>query len=75
MNGISPATPLIRVNGQDEPLRAQSVVALLAQKEISTDMRGIAVAINGRVVPRADWPDTPLAAGDAVEIVLARQGG
>ena len=75
MTDLSPPAPLIRVNGQDEPLRAQSVAALLAQKEIATDMRGIAVAVNGRVIPRTEWPDTPLAAGDAIEIVLARQGG
>jgi sulfur carrier protein len=75
MTDLSPSALFIRVNGQDEPLQARSVAALLAQKEIPTDMRGIAVALNGRVIPRADWPGTPLAAGDAVEIVLARQGG
>ena len=75
MTEISAAGPLIRVNGRDEPLRAQTVAALLAEREISTDMRGVAVAVNGRVVPRADWPDAPLAAGDTIEIVLARQGG
>ena len=75
MTDLAPAAPLVRVNGQDEPLRAQTVAALLADKEISTDMRGIAVAVNGRVIPRADWPDTTIAAGDAIEIVLARQGG
>jgi sulfur carrier protein len=75
MTDISAPIPLVRVNGQDEPLRAQTVAALLAEREISTDMRGIAVAVNGRVVPRADWPDTTLAAGDTIEIVLARQGG
>jgi sulfur carrier protein len=75
MTELSPAALVIRLNGQDEPLRVRSVEALLAQKEIPADMRGIAVAINGRVIPRAEWPKTPLAAGDAVEIVLARQGG
>jgi sulfur carrier protein len=75
MTEISAGTPRIRVNGQDEPLRAQTVAALLAEREISTDMRGVAVAVNGRVIPRADWPDAPLAAGDTIEIVLARQGG
>jgi len=75
MTDLSPATLIIRVNGEDEPLRARSVEALLAEKEIPTDMRGIAVALNGRVVPRAEWRETPLAAGDAVEIVLARRGG
>jgi sulfur carrier protein len=75
MTEISTKAAIIRVNGEEEPLHAQSVAGLLAQKEISTDMRGIAVAVNGRVIPRADWPNTPLSAGDAIEIVLARQGG
>ena len=75
MTDLAPAAAFVRVNGQDEPLRAQTVAALLADKEIPIDMRGIAVAVNGRVVPRADWPETPLLPGDAIEIVLARQGG
>ena len=75
MTEISAPESIIRVNGQDEPLRAHTVAALLAEREISTDMRGVAVAVNGRVVPRADWPDATLAAGDTIEIVLARQGG
>ncbi len=37
--------------------------------------RGIAVALNGAVVPRAAWPQTALKPGDSVEIVRARQGG
>ena len=75
MTELSRAALVIRVNGQEEPLRARSVEALLAEKEMPADMRGMAVALNGRVVPRAEWQNTPLAAGDAVEIVLARQGG
>jgi sulfur carrier protein len=65
----------IRVNGQVEPLLAATLSALLLEKEIAPDARGIAVAINGAVVPRAAWPATQLSAGDEVEIVRARQGG
>ena len=65
----------IRVNGQNEPLSAATLTALLREKEIATDARGVAVAINGMVVPRAAWPSTPLRAGDQIEIVRARQGG
>jgi sulfur carrier protein len=35
----------------------------------------VAVAINGEVVRRADWPGVRLAEGDEVEIVKATQGG
>ena len=68
--------PLIRVNGQTEPLAAATLEALLVEKEVdAAGQRGIAVALNGAVVPRAKWPLTQLRAGDTVEIVRARQGG
>jgi sulfur carrier protein len=65
----------ISVNGQDEPLGVGTLAALLADKAVDTAQRGIAVALNGAVVPRSDWPTTALRGGDRVEIVRARQGG
>jgi sulfur carrier protein len=65
----------IRVNGESEPLAATTLAALLAEKEIDSGQRGIAVALNGAVVPRAAWPATVLRPGDSIEIVRARQGG
>ncbi len=67
--------PLIRVNGESEPLVAATIEILLAEKAVDTAQRGVAVALNGAVVPRAAWRDTPLKPGDTVEIVRARQGG
>ena len=67
--------PVIRVNGESEPLAATTLAALLEEKAVETSQRGIAVAVNGAVVPRAAWPSTQLRAGDSVEIVRARQGG
>src|SRR5262249_27194350 len=64
----------IRVNGQIEPLLGD-LPALLREKEIAPDTRGVAVAVNGTVIPRAAWPSTRLAPGDEIEIVRARQGG
>ncbi len=64
----------IQVNGTSEPLVA-TLEALLAEKAVDTEQRGIAVALNGAVVPRAAWPATALRPGDNVEIVRARQGG
>jgi len=65
----------IRVNGESEPLAVTTVEALLAEKAVDTGQRGIAVALNGAVVPRTAWHDTPLKPGDSIEIVRARQGG
>jgi sulfur carrier protein len=36
---------------------------------------GVAVAINGEVVPRSVWPDTILEETDKVEVLVASQGG
>ena len=73
MNDTTIAT--IRVNGESEALGAATIAALLDAKEIGADARGVAVALNGAVVPRAAWGETRLSPGDAVEIVRARQGG
>jgi sulfur carrier protein len=64
----------LTVNGVSEPVAA-TVAALLASRDIAAEGRGVAVAVNGALVRRADWTTTPLAAGDVVEIVRAMQGG
>jgi sulfur carrier protein len=37
--------------------------------------RGLAVAVDGEVVPRGRWEDTTLSDGQKVEVVQAVQGG
>jgi sulfur carrier protein len=65
----------LRVNGQQEHLAAPTIIALLASRDLAPDMRGIAIALNGRVIPRDAWNATVLREGDSVEIVRAMQGG
>ena len=64
----------IRINGVPEPLVARNVAELIATQS-DTGGRGVAVALNGAVVRRAEWGTTPLKCGDVVEIVRAMQGG
>ncbi|KAA0573923.1 sulfur carrier protein ThiS [Azospirillum sp. B21] len=66
---------LLRVNGQEEPLSAASVAELLAARGIAEGTPGVAVALNGAVVPRRRWLETPLRPGDSLEIVRPIQGG
>jgi sulfur carrier protein len=66
---------ILTVNGLEEPLGAATVAALLADRDVAPDGRGVAVALNGSVVPRARWATTALRADDVVEIVRAMQGG
>jgi sulfur carrier protein len=68
-------TPTISVNGEDEPLNTDTLAALVAVKAEQTNRIGIAVAVNGAVVPRAAWEATALRPGDRIEIVRVLQGG
>ncbi|MFZ0840487.1 MAG: sulfur carrier protein ThiS [Xanthobacteraceae bacterium] len=65
----------ISVNGESEPLTAETVAALVAEKAQQTNRTGIAVAVNGAVVPRTAWDVTTLRPGDRIEIVRVLQGG
>ena len=66
---------MIQVNGADRALDADTVAGLVAVLGIAADARGVAVAVNGAVVPRAAWAAAPLAAGDRIEVIRAMQGG
>ncbi len=66
----------IVVNGRPRPLPADgSLVHLLSQLSVDPGSAGVAVAVNGEVVPKPDWPARRLAPGDRVEVVRAVQGG
>jgi sulfur carrier protein len=64
----------IRINGQDEPFAGGTVAALVAIRGIE-GKRGVAIAVNGAVVPARRWPETVLCAGDEIEIVRPFGGG
>ena len=66
---------MIKINGVTEELAVATVAALLEARGIATGARGVAVALNGAVVPRATWAETRLSAGDVVEIIKAMSGG
>ncbi len=68
-------TPKIRLNGEDKALAGARVVDVLQAIGIDPRGRGIAVAINGTVAPRATWTAALLRGGEDVEIVRPLQGG
>ncbi|MFD7610286.1 sulfur carrier protein ThiS [Streptomyces sp. NPDC059828] len=66
--------PTVSVNG--EPLEIAAGTSLDALVATLTAARsGVAAAVNESVVPRSEWPGTPLGDGDRVEILTAVQGG
>jgi sulfur carrier protein len=64
------------VNGQEVRVDGGATVAgVLARTGHQTARGGIAVAVNGTVVPRSAWESTVLAERDRLEILGATQGG
>ncbi|MDW5594442.1 sulfur carrier protein ThiS [Conexibacter stalactiti] len=66
----------IRLNGEERRLDdAATVQTALDLLDVTPDSRGVAVAVDREVVPRARWHETPLHDGAQVEVVMAIQGG
>jgi sulfur carrier protein len=66
----------IRLNGESTELGASlNVAALVAQVTRRPDTRGVAVAINGNVVPRGEWGKQLVCEGDEIEVLQATAGG
>lgn len=67
-------TTEITINGEPRPLgSAQTLAALLGEMGLA-EVR-LAAELNGRVIPRDQHAETPLSAGDAIELVTFVGGG
>jgi sulfur carrier protein len=65
----------LQVNGLEAEVPATTVAELLAAQGVDPATRFLAVAVNGAVIRRTEWPSRRLAAGDTVEIVRPLSGG
>ena len=67
---------MIVLNGERFEVRpGETVVAVLERLGVSPHARGVAVAVDGEVVPRACWELFALAEDARVEVLTAMQGG
>jgi len=64
----------VTVNGTPRDLPTGVTLADVVG-QLAPSPKGVAAAVNGEVVPRSEWPSTPLAERDEVEVVTAVQGG
>ena len=65
----------IRVNDQPSEVVADTALAELASSLGLGERKGVAIAINDEVVPRAAWAGRRLVDGDRVLVIQATQGG
>ncbi len=62
------------VNGERRELHHETTVADVVRSLVEAE-RGVAVALDGEVVPRSAWAATRLRDGHHVEVLRAVQGG
>ena len=66
----------IKLNGNSRELPSGATLAEAVRLSGAGEKpRGIAVALDGTVVPWAEWKTTELREGQAVEVLAAIQGG
>ena len=65
---------MIVLNGERRA-EAATIGELLGQLGLGVAARGVAVAVDGEVVPRSEWAERRLEEGARVEVVGAIQGG
>jgi thiazole synthase len=66
----------VELNGEPVTLAAGATVrSAIEASGAATSERGVAVAVDGEVIPRSEWDRTTLSAGQKVEVLAAIQGG
>jgi len=66
---------VIYVNGQPRDRGGATIAELLSDLGVEAAARGVAVAVDGEVVPRTQWPVRTVNDGARVEALSAMQGG
>ncbi len=67
---------MIVLNGQRSDTRpGETLLAVLVRLGLDERARGVAVAVDGEIVPRAGWDAYALPEDAHVEVLTAMQGG
>ena len=67
--------PTVTLNGETLAMPEGASVSDAVRPIAADDARGVAVALDGEVVPRGEWDGTELSEGERVEVLRAVQGG
>lgn len=63
----------VTINGEERNIIAATVMQLA--QELGLPERGVAIAINNKISPRALWSETMLSENDEVTVIKAAFGG
>ena len=63
------------INNKSESLTKGTSLQSLLEKQDLLEQKGIAIAVNDEVVPKAEWNSRILLANDKITVIKATQGG
>lgn len=63
----------VLVNNKETELNGSTVADLV--RELALPEKGVAIALQNRIVPRTQWEHQPLQEGDSLVIIKAACGG
>jgi sulfur carrier protein len=66
---------VVTINGEQRDLGESATIESAVRAIGAPDGRGVAVAVDGEVVPRGEWASTEIRDGQQVEVLHAVQGG
>jgi sulfur carrier protein len=66
---------IVILNGERKALPGRATIASAVNESGAQEGRGVAVAVDGEVVPRGEWERLELRDGQQVEVLRAVQGG
>jgi sulfur carrier protein len=66
---------VVTINGERRELGERVTIEAAVHAAGAPDGRGVAVALDGEVVPRGEWATTEVRDGQQVEVLHAVQGG
>jgi sulfur carrier protein len=66
---------VVTINGEWRELGERATVETAVRAAGAAEGRGVAVALDGEVVPRGQWASTEVRDGQQLEVLHAVQGG
>lgn len=63
----------VKINNEEHITEAATIARLA--EELSLPERGVALAVNNKVVPRTEWASAPVSEGDSITVIKAAFGG
>ena len=64
----------VYINNEIRQVSSSTLQGILQEQSLS-EKKGIAVAVNGTVIPRSAWKDLSVQSNDRLTIIRATQGG